>query len=393
MVLAAVCCLPCAGQIDPVRRDLIQIGYNAALQGHQPLAAYAFYYRNRPEFISTNLALRLAIAPIYVDSELGIKQALGENTDIGVGLAGGGFADSYSEIRQGKYLTDESFIGHGAEVSGRVYHLFNPGAMIPLFGVAGIGARYSAYVEDDTDPMFVLPEDRGTANVRAGFRWGGREPTLYPSLALELSGWYEGQYRTGSGLYGYDDRRVEADAHSFWSQATLVYTTPDHWHNFEISLSAGTSLRADRFSAYRLGALLPLVSEFPLSLPGYYYQEISARNFVLLGGNYLLALDERQRWRLNITAATAAVDYVDGLEQPGHWHSGVGGGILYSTRSWKFMVGYAYGVDAIRSQGRGAHSIGVLTQLDWGEASKAIFDPANPNLWRGVQRVFGLFGN
>jgi hypothetical protein len=152
-------------------------------------------------------------------------------------------------------------------------------------------------------------------------------------------------------------------------------------------------IHPDRFSAYRLGALLPLVSEFPLSLPGYYYQEISARNFVLLSGNYLLALDQRQRWNLNLTAATAAVDYLDGLEQPGNWHTGVGSGILYRTDSWKFMVGYAYGVDAIRSHGRGAHSIGVLMQLDWGQAKEELFSPATPNLWQGLQRVLGLFGN
>ena len=91
-----------------------------------------------------------------------------------------------------------------------------------------------------------------------------------------------------------------------------------------------------------MGALLPLVSEFPLSLPGYYYQEISAREFVLLGGNYLVPIDEKERWNVNVTATTAAVNYIQGLEQPGHWHSGAGAGILYKTPSWKVMVGYAY---------------------------------------------------
>ena len=62
-------------------------------------------------------------------------------------------------------------------------------------------------------------------------------------------------------------------------------------------------------------------------MPGYYYQEISAKRFVLLGGNYLVPLDKKQRWNLDAMAATAVVDYLPGLEQPGHWHSGVGGGI------------------------------------------------------------------
>jgi hypothetical protein len=381
-------------QIDPVRRDLIQVGYNAALQGHQPLAAYAFYYHNQPEFLHTNWTLRVALAPTYLDSELGIRQALGEHTDLGVGLAGGGFADSYAEIRQGVYLPPESFLGHGGELSLRLYHLFNPQSRIPLHGVLRAGARYNAYGEgDDTDPDFQLPDNRGTLNVRTGLRWGGREPVLFPSLAMELSVWQDSQFRTAEGAYGYNDREVEPDTHAFWGQAALTYTTPSQNHNFNLSLSAGTVIHPDRFSAYRLGALLPLVSEFPLSLPGYYYQEISARNFVLLSGNYLLALDQRQRWNLNLTAATAAVDYLDGLEQPGNWHTGVGSGILYRTDSWKFMVGYAYGVDAIRSHGRGAHSIGVLMQLDWGQAKEELFSPATPNLWQGLQRVLGLFGN
>jgi hypothetical protein len=173
----------------------------------------------------------------------------------------------------------------------------------------------------------------------------------------------------------------------------LAYTLPHLKHNFYISLSAGTSVEADRFSAYRLGSLLPLVSEFPLSLPGYYYQELSARQYVLIGANYQVPLDSEQRWNLNATAATAAVDYLHGMEQPGHWHSGVGAGILYKTPSWKFMVGYAYGVDAIRSGHQGAHSVGILMQLDLGKAKAEVFNPSVPSRWQGLQRVFGMFGS
>jgi hypothetical protein len=89
------------GQIDPVNRELIQIGYNASLEGHAPLSAYAFYYWNKPDYPSTNLTMRLAVAPTYLDSELGIRHALGENTDVGIGLAGGGFADELLRNRPG----------------------------------------------------------------------------------------------------------------------------------------------------------------------------------------------------------------------------------------------------------------------------------------------------
>src|SRR2546426_12815810 len=120
------------GQIDPFSRELIQVGYNAALQGHPPLSGYAFYYLNQPDFFHTNLTLRLAVAPTYLDSELGISRALSENTHLGVGVAGGGFADDYAEIDQGEYLRAQSFSGFGGELSLSVYHLFNPGRTIPL---------------------------------------------------------------------------------------------------------------------------------------------------------------------------------------------------------------------------------------------------------------------
>lgn len=380
-------------QIDPVPRELVQVGYNAALQGHAPLAGYAFYYHNQPEFLHhTNLTLRLAVAPTYLDSELGILRALGEHTDVGIGVSGGGFADSYPEIREGKYLPKESFLGYGGELSSSVYHLFNPGWRIPLYGIVRGSYRYSTYDRDsNTDKAFEVPDDRNTFYVRTGVRWGGFEPTLFPGLSMSLSIWYDGQFRLHPQTYGYGDRELLPTAHLFWAEGGLAYTL-DSGQNFEVRLTLGTSTAADRFSAYRLGALLPLVSEFPLSIPGYYYQEISAREFVLLTGSYLQPLDSRQRWNLNFTAATAAVKYIEGLEQPGNWHSGVGAGILYRTPSLIIMVGYAYGVDAIRSHGRGAHSIGVLMQLNWGKAREELFSPTTPNLWRGVQRVFGLFG-
>jgi hypothetical protein len=371
------------------------MGYNAAMQGHQPLAMYAFYYRNDPDFLErTNLALRTALAPTYLDAELGIKEVLGERTDLGLGFGGGGFADSYSEIRQGTYLPKESFYGHSAEVSASLYHCFNPGQMIPLNGVLRGTAHWSFWNEmSDTDDAFEVPRDQGMLSVRTGLRWGGREPTLFPKLAMELSVWYEGQFRARDEVYGYGDRSLERQTHLFWAEALLAYSIPQWKHNFYVSLSAGHATDADRLNTFRMGALLPLVSEFPLSLPGYYYQEISAENFVLFGANYSIPVDSKERWNVNFNATTAWVDYLPGLEQPGHSHTGVGAGVLYKSRSWKVMLGYAYGVDAIRSDGRGAHSIGFLVQLDWAEARRVWFKPEPPGRWRGVQRVLGVLGS
>jgi hypothetical protein len=379
-------------QIDPFRRDLIQLGYNQPVEGHAPFAGYAFYYHNQPDFLRTNQTLRLALAPVYLDTELGFVHGLGPNTDFGLGLAGGGFADTYNEIHGGKFYPAESFDGHGAEISFSVYHLFNPGDLVPLNLVARGAMHYSTFDRtEDTASGFLPPEAYEEFNVRAGLRWGGIEPVLFPDLAMELSLWYEGQFRTDASTYGYSgDRATGERSHLFWAEAALSYTLPKSQQNFFVRLLAGTSVAADRFSAYRLGGYLPLVSEFPLSLPGYYFQEISARQFVLFNANYLLPLDRSQRWSLGVNAASAVVDYLPGAGQPGNSLTGVGGGFYYRAPSdrLKIMFHYAYGVDALRSHGRGANSVGILLQWDLRKARGEKFNPAHPNRWRGWQWFF-----
>jgi hypothetical protein len=396
--LALVFPMFASAQIDPVKRDLVQLGYNQPLEGHAPFAGYAFYYHNQPDFLRTNLTLRLALAPVYLDSELGFREAFGPGTDFAIGLAGGGFADSYNEIRAGKYLSAESFDGNGGEISASIYHLFNPGAEIPLNLVLRGTAHFSTFDRaENTAANFQVPPDRGDFSLRAGLRWGGIEPTLFPALAMELSVWYEGAIRTDSGGYGFPlasggyDRQTEPNSHLFWAEAALSYTLPESKQNFYARLTLGSSVNADRFSAYRLGGFLPLVAEFPLTLPGYYFQEISARQFALLNASYLLPLDKNQRWNLDANVSSAFVDYLPGESQPGNWLNGAGGGILFrsSNDRLKIMLDYSYGIDAIRSGGRGAHSIGILMQWDLEKVFGEKFTPPNPNRWRGWQWLFG----
>lgn len=382
-------------QVDPAKRELIQLGYNQPIEGKGPLAAYAFYYLNLPQFLKTNLTLRLAIAPVYLDSELGIREIISPYTDLGLGVHGGGFADSYSEIRQGNLRESESFTGHGGGFSASLYQLLNPGQRIPLSAVIRTEAHMSIYgPDDDTAEDFELPDDRTNFNLRGGLRLGGREPLIAPEVSMELSAWYEAQIRSDSGAYGFDnDRDVEGLSQLVWGRALIGFGIPKINHSFNVSLTAGTGKDLDRFSGYRLGGFLPMAAEFPLSLPGYYFQEISAERFVLFGGNYTIPLDKEDRFAINFIAATAGVDYVDGLEQPGYWHSGIGGGFRFSSpsKAFQLMLGYAYGIDAIRNDSRGAHNIGVLMQFDLETAGRGLFEPGeNPIRSRGLQRLFRL---
>ena len=380
-------------QIDPEKRHLFQAAYNQPLQGSGPFAGYMFYYLNEPGFLrKTNLTLRLAVAPVFADSELGIRQALGPNTDLGIGLQGGGFAYGYADIDQGRYLRGQSFNGGGVTVSTSVYHRFNPDARIPLTGQIRLVGRYTFYGDtDETDPGFVLPEDGGSFGIRAGLRFGGREPVLFPDVAMELSLWYEGMARINSGSYGFNSTLdLEPFTQRFFGRAMLTYAVKPLSHHFSVSLTAGTTINPDRFSAYRMGGYLPLLNEFPLNLPGYYIEELSARSMVLLNGSYSVPLDRNKRWALGLLMGTSYVDYLPGLEQPGDWNSGLGGAISFrsTNEAWHIALAYAHGFNAIRDGHRGADTIGILVQYDFFKG-QPVFDPGvAPGRWRGYDLLF-----
>ena len=158
-------------QLDPEPRQLLHVGVSQSLHNDGPQAHYLFYYWNTPNFPSTNQILRLVAAPTYVDAELGFKDLLGKNTDLGLGVFGGGYAYSYDEVRRGNYFRDESFDGHGGGANVSVYHLFNPEATVPLNGLVRAAVEYRAFDQtDDTAKNFALPRNQPFFNLRTGFR-------------------------------------------------------------------------------------------------------------------------------------------------------------------------------------------------------------------------------
>ena len=384
------------GQLDPEKRRLIQLGYNQPLEGSAPIAAYGFFYYNRPGFLRTNLTLRAAVAPIYVDAELGISGVWTPNTDIGIGVAGGGFADTYSEIRGGDYIKGESFPGHSAEISGSIYHRLNPDWRVPAWVIGRASVHRAFYADDsDTDPDFEVPNDLNSFNVRTGLRVGGREPSLTSPLAFEMSMWYQAHIRERTERYGFDDdREIEPASHLFWTRTFLKYTFEESQQYFDVGMTIGASVDADRFSAFRMGGFLPFVAEFPLNLPGYYYQELSAEQFALLNAEYSFPFTPNKSWRFSIHAAGALVDNLPTHEAAGKWHSGVGAGVTYvSPRgAWFVSLVYGYGFRAMRDDERGANQVGILFQYDFDAVRKfpyRRFDPnVSPYSSRGGERLF-----
>lgn len=366
--LLRLCALSAMAQIDPYPRSLLHLGADQSLTGTGPQSLYAYYYYNDPEFVRTNVALRLAIAPVYLDGEIGFRQLL-PHTDVGLRVNGGGFGENHFEVRQGHYFKNESFYGHGGGAALHLYHLINPAHLIPLNVVVQGGGHYSTYsAADKTDAAFVLPEDRVSAFVRGGLRFAGKEPMLYADLAMEVSLWFEHQWRVDKGAYGFGgDRRIEPSTDLYWLYAGLNYAWTNSGNQFTFAMTLGGSEGADRFSAWRLGGVLPLAAELPLALPGYYYQEISARRFAHFSAAYVAPLSPDHRWQLRLGVATANVDYLPGFEQPGHWNTGAGPSLSYTSRSevWRVIARYGYGFNARRDGDAGAHSVGLLYQYNF----------------------------
>jgi hypothetical protein len=363
----------CFAQIDPEHRNLLELGYDQPLAGQGPQAIYAYYYYNNPDFFDTNTALRLAIAPAYVDGEIGFKHLLSPYTDVGLGFNGGLFGDNYYEVRQGQYYQSESFDGDGGGGSLSVYQLLNPGMLIPVSVIARGGMHDATYTDTpQTADNFTLPGNQISSYTRGGIRVAGKEPVLYPDLGLELSVWFERQWRLDSQQYGYsDERSISPNVNLYWLYAGLNYAWTNSGQKMSFAFTAGGSTDADQFSAWRLGGVLPLVSEFPLELPGYYYEELTATSFEHIYAGYDVPLDSAHRWNFRLEAATAHLSYLAGYEQPSDWQTGVGGGLSFAPKNKNFeiVLRYGYGFNALRDSREGAQSIGLLFQYNF-EARK-----------------------
>jgi hypothetical protein len=207
--------------------------------------------------------------------------------------------------------------------------------------------------------------------------------------------WYQAQLRDEKQRYGFDnDREINQATHLFWGRALLKYTFERSQQYFDVGLTLGASINPDRFGAYRLGGLLPFVSEFPLSIPGYYLQEISAEKFALLNAEYSFPFTPQKSWRMTFYGAMATVDYLEGQEQSRNWHAGLGGGLTYvSPRgAWLASLVYGYGFNAIRKDHYGANQLGLLFQYDFDAVARYRFRRFEPNVSpyssKGGERLF-----
>ncbi len=367
LALSFILARPAAAQVDPTRRRLIELGYDQAFIGPTANNAYLFYYANEPDFLRKGANLRLALAPTYLDSEYGIKDGVAEHVDLGIALAGGGFADNYYEMRQGHYFKEESFTGYGATAGLAVYPLLHQFGPLPLNGYLSVKFHQALYEKTSrTAPGFALPPDHLEGQFRAGLRLGGQPPRLRPMQAGELSVWYQGLARDHTGGYGFNgDRTLARQPNYYWARSLINFMQSGKRY-FAAEAQAGTSSAADRISGYRLGGQLPFVSEFALQIPGFYNGELTARRYALFGGSYGIPVMPDDLLWARIFGTTANVTYQAGEGDSHPWNTGAGFGFRIETpgRACLAEIDYAHGFDALRSGHRGTESLALLVQID-----------------------------
>lgn len=369
-LIAAALLLACAGsaraQIDDTRRTLFEGGFEDGLFSPGPSGAYAFLYLNRPGVAGPGSALRVALAPVYADVELGLPSVFGSGIDAGLGFSGGGYAFSRKEVVRGDQRIGESFIGHGGGPSLSLYRKLADLGPVPLNAVGRLSLVYTDYQNSaETDAAFVVPPDEWTGSARAGLRLGGQEPGIGGKPAFEVSTWYETRIRDRPGSYGYDrDRFVRREINLYWMRALLVMP-PDLPVRASGGASVGGGDRLGRLAAYRLGGMLTQAAEFPLPIPGYFAQEIAAREFGHVWGR--VGYPVSSRWVLNAFAAGAAVTPIAGTDPGGVLHSGFGAGIEFAPRDGALHgeLSYGFAPRAVRGSGRGGSGIALTMEIDF----------------------------
>lgn len=359
---------PATAQIDDTKRFMLEGGNEDALGSPGPGSPYSFLYLNRPGAAGPGSALRIALAPVYADIELGLPGVFGSRTDLGLGFSGGGYAFGHSEVKRGDEKPGESFIGHGGGPSVSLYPRLGDIGSVPLNGVLRVSAVFTDFQRTArTDAGYEPPPDEWTGAARAGLRLGGVEPGLDHGQALEVSLWGESRLRDKPSSYGYNgDRFVRRTANLYWARMLVSLPAPGGTR-FGGGLNAGSGAGLGRLSAYSLGGMQTQTSEFPLIIPGYFSHEISARNFVHAWAHTAFPIRGSRSYSLLLTAAGATLSATRGTGPGGARHLGFSAGIGYAPALGPLHaeLSYGYAPTALRGTRRGGHSLAFSAEFDF----------------------------
>jgi hypothetical protein len=353
-------------QIDPEPRRNLELGVEGPLKGNGPISGYGFFLWNQPHFIDEDWYLRVVFAPTFLISDLVRDRWPAPGHAVGVGLGGGSFPYNFDEFRNGSHIQRESFWGHGVEATASYYRRLKLFDLLPVEGSVRVHPQYVFYQRSDTAHRFRLPDATPIYGGRVGIRAGGEPPELFPDVALEVSAWYEVNWRQQAEAYGFPETPIQTQStpQQAWARAGGIFSITKN-QSGRLFLTGGTSRDADPLSSYRLGSSLPFRREFPLVLHGYYVDEVFAHHFWLMNASYRFPLwPGSKRFRLQLAFDYARVGYLAGHALPRRDLRGLGADLSVAlTERATLVLGYGYGWDAPRDHSFGGHEANALIEF------------------------------
>jgi hypothetical protein len=355
--------------MDAESRTYIEGGVEVPLKGNGPTTGYGYLFYTRPHVLAEDLYLRLVVPPGYFISELILDHFPSQNSALGVGVSGGFFAESFTQFRDGRYESAESFTGDSAGGT-LAYYLRGPKIFgrLPIEGQIRANPKYVWYDRNDgTSRYFRLPENTAIYDMRVGVRLGGVPPELFPNAAIEASVWHIFSYRDNAGHYGFAQELQETDhfTQRTWTRLGATYTFGVQ--QVSAFFNAGIAENTDALSTFRMGGGLRLRAEFPLLLHGFYVEEIFARSFWLMNFAYRFPIWPGQDLvHLQLLGDVAQVNYIQGHHLPRSTLAGVGFNLSVAvTKRIDLVVGYGYGVNAPRGNGFGGQEFDAQFQFKY----------------------------
>lgn len=366
-LLLSVCLLVASRAVAQVdiehRRTLsLQTGYTASA-GDETLSGVGLFWFNENHYPTTNTALRVVYAGIYLDAELSYYVAGNTNTAAGVGGGGGMFSNGLTPYRDGALLKAQTFYGDSGNARVFLNQTIPNPTPLPLnlratYAATGLFYRHTGDTEN-----FTLPSDHLVQTILGELRFGAIEPGLTARRGAALYVAAEANYRNGFTAFGPVGAEFPVETEYERLFGSLALKLPVRDTTFYGRLAGGAGDHLDEISAWKLGGNLVNLDYYALTLHGYYTREILAQDFALANFVVSQKLADWHNLTGHLYADWALAHTV--APQDGQWHNYTGLGVGLGCRVFAnidLLVSYGYGINALRDGTHGGHEIALALE-------------------------------
>ncbi|HYS05765.1 MAG TPA: hypothetical protein VEW47_11295 [Candidatus Dormibacteraeota bacterium] len=350
-------------QVDVEPRTILTAqSSTSVLHGEEWPGGFGAFWFNRNHLPWEHTALRLVYAGIYADAELSYFAGGNPNTTLGLGIGGGAFLDGVDPYTSGERLSHQQF--YGDSVNARVFvNQTIPGSSpLPINIRATYTVSGTSFRNASDTLRFTRPHDFRTQQLMAEFRIGGIEPGLTSTRGVELYLEADTNERTGFHPFGPNGVTFPAWTRSDRLSASLGGRIPAGRTLIVVGVHGGLGRHIDELSAWKLGGNMLGIDPFSYTLHGYYTRELLAESFVLANLDFAFPIASAHQLTGHLYGDYATLRQLDAAtgETIG-WHRfpGIGAGVGFKTL-WgaDCIIGYGYGIDAVRDGRRGGHEVG-----------------------------------